>query len=70
MSDDLYLLITMVRKEDMYLMRYFHQCKKNTYFGQNYMYWGEKDVKKIYLELFDFDEEVVILAVETIDGIK
>lgn len=70
MSNDLYLLITMLRKEDMELRTYFHQCKNDTYFGQNYMYWGEEDVYKLYLELFDNDKEVVILKVEKINGVK
>ncbi len=44
MSDDLYLLITIVRKCDMEMLRYMHQCKTNDYFGQNYMYWNEEDI--------------------------
>ena len=70
MSDDLYLLITIVRKCDMQMLRYIHQCKANDYFGQNYMYWNEEDTASIYKEIFDFDEEVVILNVEEIDGVK
>ena len=70
MSDDLYLLITIVRKCDMQMLRYMHQCKSSEYFGQNYMYWNEEDIASIYKEIFDFDEEVVILNVETIDGVK
>ena len=70
MSDDLYLLITIVRKCDMEMLRYMHQCKTNDYFGKNYMYWNEKDIASIYKEIFYFDEEVVILNVEEIDGVK
>lgn len=70
MSDDLYLLITIVRKCDMDMLKYVHKCNSNDYFGQNYMYWNEEDVASIYKEIFDFDEEVVILNVETIDGVK
>jgi len=70
MTDDLYLLITIVRKCDMQMLRYMHQCKTNDYFGQNYMYWNEEDIASIYKEIFDFDEEVVILNVEEIDGVK
>lgn len=70
MSDDLYLLITIVRKCDMQMLRYMHQCKTNDYFGQYYMYWNEEDIASIYKEIFDFDEEVVILNVEEIDGVK
>lgn len=70
MNDDLYLLITIVRKEDMDLLKYVHKCKLNTEFGQNYMYWNEPSIKQIYSEIFDFDEDVVVLAVEEIDGIK
>ena len=70
MSDDLYLLITIVRKCDMEMLRYMHQCKTHDYFGQNYMYWNEEDIASIYKEIFDFDEEVVILNVEEIDGVK
>lgn len=70
MTDDLYLLITIVRKCDMQMLRYMHQCKTNGYFGQNYMYWNEEDIASIYKEIFDFDEEVVILNVEEIDGVK
>ena len=70
MSDDLYLLITIVRKCDMEMLRYMHQCKTNDYLGQNYMYWNEEDIASIYKEIFDFDEEVVILNVEEIDGVK
>lgn len=70
MTDDLYLLITIVRKCDMQMLKYMHQCKTNDYFGQNYMYWNEEDIASIYKEIFDFDEEVVILNVEEIDGVK
>ena len=70
MSDDLYLLITIVRKCDMNMLRYAHKCKTNDYFGKNYMYWNEEDIASIYKEIFDFDEEVVILNVEEIDGVK
>lgn len=70
MTDDLYLLITIVRKCDMQMLRYMHKCKTNDHFGQNYMYWNEEDISSIYKEIFDFDEEVVILNVETIDGLK
>lgn len=70
MTDDLYLLITIVRKCDMQMLRYMHKCKNNDYFGKNYMYWNEEDFASIYKEIFDFDEEVVILNVEEIDGVK
>ena len=70
MTDDLYLLITIVRKCDMQMLRYMHQCKINEYLGQNYMYWNEEDVASIYKEIFDLDEEVVILNVEEINGVK
>ena len=70
MSDDLYLLITIVRKCDMQMLRYMYQCKTNDYLGRNYMYWNEEDIASIYKEIFDFDEEVVILNVEEIDGVK
>jgi len=68
MSDDLYLIISFVRKEDMRLLKYFLKTKSDTYLGQNYMYWGEEDVAKEYAALFDYDEEVNILAVEEIQG--
>ena len=70
MSSDLWLLITMVRKEDMQLLRYVHQSNRDTNFGQNYMYWNEDNIAKEYAEIFDFDEEVVILKVEELDGRK
>ena len=70
MSSDLWLLITMVRKEDMQLLRYVHSTNRDTNFGQNYMYWNEDDIAKEYAEIFDFDEEVVILKVEELDGRK
>ena len=69
MNDDLYLLITIVRKKDMDLLKYVYKCKLNTEFSQNYMYWNEPDIKQIYSEIFDFDEDVVILAVEEINGL-
>jgi hypothetical protein len=34
------------------------------------MYWNEDDIAKEYAEIFDFDEEVVILKVEELDGRK
>ena len=42
------------------------------YYGSDkeYMYWNEEDIASIYKEIFDFDEEVVILNVEEIDGVK
>jgi len=70
MNDDLFLLITIVRKEDMELLRYVHSTKLNSELGQNYKYWCEEDIANIYAEIFDFDNEVVILNVEEIDGIK
>ena len=70
MSSDLWLLITMVRKEDMQLLRYVHPTNRDTKFGQNYMYWNEDDIAKEYAEIFDFDKEVVILKVEELDGRK
>ena len=70
MSSDLWLLITIIRKEDMQLLRYVHQSNRDTKFGQNYMFWNEDNIAKEYAEIFDFDEEVVILKVEELDGIK
>lgn len=70
MNSELWLLITIIRKEDMELLRYVHKTDRNTNLGQNYMYWREDDIVKIYVELFDFDEEVVILKVEEIEGMK
>ena len=70
MSSDLWLLITIIRKEDMQLLRYVHHANRDTSLGQNYMYWNEDDMEKEYAEIFDFDEEVVILKVEELDGIK
>ena len=70
MSSDLWLLITMVRKEDMQLLKYVHQSNRDTKFGQNYMFWNEDNIAKEYAEIFDFDEEVVILKVEELDGRK
>jgi len=43
MSNDLLLIITFVRKEDMELLKYFLQTKRDTFLGQNYMYRGEED---------------------------
>lgn len=70
MSSDLWLLITIIRKEDMQLLRYVHHANRDTKFGQNYMFWNEDNIAKEYAEIFDFDEEVVILKVEELDGIK
>lgn len=70
MSSDLWLLITIIRKEDMQLLKYVHQSNRDTKFGQNYMFWNEDNIAKEYAEIFDFDEEVVILKVEELDGIK
>jgi hypothetical protein len=54
----------------MQLLRYVHHANRDTKFGQNYMYWNEDNIAKEYAEIFDFDEEVVILKVEELDGIK
>ncbi len=70
MDDTLYLLITIVRTEDMELLQYVHVSKWNTAFGQNYMFWMEPEVAAVYAEIFDYDEQVTILKVETINGIK
>ena len=70
MSSDLWLLITIIRKEDMQLLRYVHHTSRDTKLGQNYMYWNEDEIEKEYDYIFDFDEEVVILKVEELDGIK
>lgn len=70
MSNDLWLLITIVRREDMDLLRFVHNTNRDTFLGQNYMYWNETEVSKIYRELFDFDSEVFILNVEELDGVK
>ena len=70
MSSELWILITLVRREDMDLLQYVHCLNVDTKFGQNYMYWREDDIAKVYAELFDFDEEVEILKVETINGVK
>ena len=70
MSSDLWLLITIIRKEDMQLLRYVHHANRDTSLGRNYMYWNEDDMEKEYAEIFGFDEEVVILKVEELDGIK
>ncbi len=52
MSSDLWLLITMVRKEDMQLLRYVHQSNRDTNFGQNYMYWNEDDIAKTMMQRY------------------
>lgn len=70
MNSELWLLITIVRKEDMELLRYVHKTDRNCKLGQNYEYWGEDDIALIYAEIFDYDEEVVILKVEEIEGMK
>ena len=70
MSSDLWLLITIIRKEDMQLLSYVYQSNRDTKFGQNYMFWNEDNIAKEYAEIFDFDEEVVILKVEELDGRK
>ena len=70
MNDDLFLLITIVRKEDMELLQYVYKTSLNTPLGQNYMYWGEPEIAMIYQEIFNHDDQVVIMKVKTIDGIK
>jgi hypothetical protein len=70
MNNDLWLLITIVRKEDMEMLRYVHNTNRDTYLGQNYQYWNETDVAKEYLEIFDFDEDVVVLNVEELNGVR
>lgn len=70
MDSDLWLLITIVRKKDMDMLRYVHNINRDTFLGQNFKYWNEEDVAKEYAEIFDFDEEVVILNVEELDGKK
>ncbi len=70
MGSDLWLLITIVRKEDMEMLRYVHNTNRDTFLGQNFKYWNDEEVAKEYAEIFDYDEEVVILTVEEIDGVK
>jgi len=65
-----YILISWVRKEDMQLLKSVAELDNDTTMGQNYMYWKEDDIAKYYAELFDFDEEVEILAVERIEGLR
>jgi hypothetical protein len=48
----------------------YTNANRDTKFGQNYMFWNEDNIAKEYAEIFDFDEEVVILKVEELDGIK
>lgn len=70
MSDDLYLLITAVNKQDMQGTRIAYQCKLNTEFAENYMYWNEPDVSKVYSEIFDNNPDMVVIHAEEIDDIK
>lgn len=70
MSDDLYLLITAVNKQDMQMLRIAYHCKRNTQFSENYMYWNEKDVAKTYLEIFNSNTDIAVLDVIEIDDIK
>lgn len=70
MSDDLYLLITAVNKQDMQRIRIAYQCKLNTEFSENYMYWNEPDIAKVYLEIFNNNTDMVVIHVEEIDGIE
>lgn len=70
MDNEIWLLITIVRKEDMDLLKYVYKASSDTYFGQTYRYWGEPEVAAMYSEIFDFDDEVVVLDVEEIDGMK
>ena len=68
MNDTFTILITYIRKEDMDLMRCVTVLNRDTTFGQNYMYWKEDNIEQLYAALFDFDDEVEILAVEELNG--
>ena len=70
MNSDLYILVTWIRKEDMELLKTVIRLNRDTTLGQNYMYWNEENIAELYTEIFDFDEEVVILAVEEIEGVR
>ena len=70
MGSDFVVLVTWVRTSDMELRKTAVKMSRDTLLGQNYQYWNEEDVAKQYAELFDFDEEVKILAVEEIEGVR
>ncbi len=70
MNSEFYVLVTWVRKEDMQLTKSVMQLSRDTELGQGYEYWGEDNIAKLYAERFHFDEEVVILATEEIEGIR
>ena len=70
MSSEFYILVTWLRKEDMQLMKSVIHMNRDTSFGQNYMYWNDVIISQEYASHFAFDEEVVILAVEEIDGLR
>ena len=70
MDSELWILITIVRMENMDMLKYVHRTSTDSFLGQNFMFWGEEDVMRAYLEIFDYDDQVVILDAEEIQGIK
>lgn len=70
MNSTFWIIISWVRKEDMQLLKSIAELNRDTMIGQNYMYWNDKEVAEYYKELFDFDEEVYILAVEEINDFR
>ena len=66
MPSDLWILITYLRDETM--LKQVACLDADSKLGQNYMYWGEDDIAAEYAALFQYDEEILILAVEAIQG--
>jgi len=70
MNSELVVLVTWLRKEDMVLNKSAVVLNRDSKLGQNYMYWGEPEIAKRWLALFNYDEEVQILAVEELTDIR
>ena len=70
MNSDFIVLVTWLRGSEMDLFKSAVRLDRDTQLGQNYKYWNEDEVKSLWREKFDLDEEVHILAIEEIEDIR
>jgi hypothetical protein len=70
MNSEFVVLVTWINLQEMEMFKSAVKLNRDSELGQNYMYWGEEDISKLWAVKFDYDDNVKILAIEEIFDIR